>query len=466
MQSDFDNIDRNDNNLAKPFVAFEDAWSALKPELDREAKRRKERKKRIVFFLFSLLIMGLVGGFILKNAKFSSTSIAIKNKSVSPNIKTDNMGNLLPLIVGNTMTKLTSTRKIDKIVKNDQNGNNEISLASGLKVNGNVVKRMDKLSDNVLVLNDKAIRNNRNKLVAKDKRKIADQTFLETKNSPSNNVGLVQNSKVESSPSNNQSSDFKPYVQDDKEVKLKTTKNDSLNHGFHNTALTDSISKVAKLNNNKEVPYHYGVEFGLPIQANMNTLDINGKKQPLSLLIPTFWGSVKLTDKQTLLLRINPYSQFYSNKKTTINISKYETTIQHAATITDNPLSNSYTQVIAINKLIALQTSLSYQYQFTTKLKACFGVGFNLLQGSILENKVIENNMQVKTDNLYGIDRNNKEWKFMKSDFFTANIELAYQLKKAEIGINSVSPIGNVVNTNVENTSFVNIGMFIRWQLK
>ena len=63
------------------------------------------------------------------------------------------------------------------------------------------------------------------------------------------------------------------------------------------------------------------------------------------------------------------------------------------------------------------------------------------------ENKIIKNNSSVTTDNLYRIDENSKEWTLLKSDFINSRLEMIYQLKKIDIGLSMIAPLGTLLST-------------------
>ncbi len=470
MQNNFDNIDKNNNNGEKPIVSFEEAWAALKPALDKEAERRTRRKKRIISFLFSFLVLSLVGGIVLmNNRKLPSSTTSFSEKSALPNIKSNIIGSSLPIIVGNTIIHHHQQNKGTKKSTTLQSENKEGSFSSNVNSNmkaelGNYQqKNKPILTDNQLTEVQKA------KYPLAQKGRMRDNsTSVASKNTPTNHVSIVENNKLSTNLSDTQMLVNQPIVQINKTTSYDkpAIKKDTINQGVRDTTtLANSIAKNEKVKSKRDL-FHFGLEFSVPIQAGINTLDINGAKQPLSLLIPQIWGSLNLTDKQTLLLSVNPYSTYYFNNKTPLNTTTYQTTIQHAATLNNNPESINYEQVVAINKLIVVQAAILYQYQLSSKLKVGVGVGINFLQGAIFKEKIFKNNTLLMTDDMYGIGRNSKEWSLLKSNFMNSRFELSYQFKNADIGLNINTPIGDVVTSTISNTSFFNPNLFLRWRLK
>jgi len=469
MQNNFENIDKNNNNGEKPIVAFEEAWSALKPTLDKEAERRK-RKKRIISFLFSFLLLSLIGGIVLmNNRKLSSSTTVFQGKPALLNIKSNAIVSAMTIIVGSTMVHNNQHNKEIKKSATIQSENKAGSLASTDLANLKSETGIHQLK-NTLILKQNQLSSIHKTafLVEKKGAKLDNSTSLISKNTPSVPVSIVENNKLKTSLSDNNKLVNQSIAQVNKTTinDKSAIKKDTINQGIRDTTtLANSNAKNEKEKSKRKL-FHFGLEFSLPIEAGINTMDINGAKQPLSLLIPQFWGSLNLTDKQTILLAVNPYSSYYFNNKATLNRTSYQTTIQHAAALNSNPESINYEQQVALNKLIAVQASVLYQYQLTSKLKAGVGVGINFLQGAIFKQQITKNNTQLMTDDLYAVNRNGKEWSLLKSNFMNSRFELTYQFKNTDIGLNINTPIGNVVTSSINSPSFINPNLFLRCRLK
>ena len=103
MLDNFDNIDDKRGGCTPPSIPFEQAWAALQPELNKEAARRK-RKRRFLFFLLSFIAIALVGGLVaLKDSKSLTHSLVKSDggRNGQPAVSVI----ALPMVVGKSLVK-------------------------------------------------------------------------------------------------------------------------------------------------------------------------------------------------------------------------------------------------------------------------------------------------------------------------------------------------------------------------
>ena len=433
MLDNFDNIDDKRGEVTLPSIPFEQAWAALQPELDKEAVKRK-RKRRFLFFLLSFIAIVLVGGLVgLKDSKSLTHSFAKSNggRISQPAVSVI----ALPMVVGKSLVK-----KNNNSISSYQN---PIRALSPYRVSHHAISGKEAVVEATNSFNPKSKKN----IPTKDAIKVVNEQI----NANSENQTLASVSKEKEKDLVKST----PIASDT----LTTKKADT-------TQNTTAAKTVKKQKHQKKSLFSYGLQFSVPVQAGVNSLDVNGNKEPLALLIPQVWGSVQIAKKQDLLLLINPYSQYYLNDKIDLSYSKYSATVQRGSNINNAPEKNYYTQVLAVNKLIALQASLVYQYQVSNKIKMGAGISTNFLQGALLENKITKNNSLVTHDSLYGIDRRANEWSLLKNNFFTGRLEGTYQLKNIEIGAALNKTIGGVTNHKLNTTPPLNANVFLRWKIR
>ena len=191
----------------------------------------------------------------------------------------------------------------------------------------------------------------------------------------------------------------------------------------------------------------------MPIHTGINYLDVNAKRQPLSMVIPQVFISKQLSKKSSLLIAAKPYSQYYLNNGAVLSSGNYNVTIQQGSTQNSKAKQYTYQETVGINKLIAIQATLLYQYQLTDKIKIGVGIANNWLESTIIEKKVIVNNATVTSDSLYGIDKTGKEWKQLKPTFLLGKLDVGYQYKKLVFGATESTPLGNITTKEFKGIS-------------
>jgi len=430
MQDNFDEIEENKGGTKQPFVPFEKAWAALQPELDKEAARRK-RKRRFLFFWLSFIAVALIGGLVvLKNGKPVANSFT---KTAAGNKPTPNALVLaVPLVVGKSLVmknhSINKSKNIDAISPYEK------------------WSKQAHYREVVASATASSIFNPKKKTI-----------INETNNDATKQEVATKDGKDATGIQEEKNKDFaiaKPTITSDSAASQKT---DSAKAAV---AVTD------KKKPKKPSRFHFGLQFDVPLHAGVNSLDVNGQREPFSLLIPEVWASINLSKKQNVLFLFSPYSQYYLNNRNAISYNQYQVTIQHATAVNQGPEQINYTQTVALNKLIAVQASMLYQYQASNKIKLGAGISTNFLESALLENKITKNNAQVTKDSLYGIDKKSKEWSALKQNFLTGRIEGAYLFKNIEVGADIIAPVDRVLNEKINKTSWINTNVFLRWQFK
>ena len=505
MQNNFENI-----NDETPFIPFDDVWTSLKPELDKEAARREKRKRRFIFFWFTFIAIGLLagGGLILvkseelkvksENQKVGNQELIVKSEERNKLPETPNNISETPNSISkksNSIAKTsnkeqetskinTGTSNIDKRTSSieKRKSNIEVRTSSNDKRTSSIDKRTSSIDKRTSIIekitssiekrtsntDTRVVKNifenlqqnksvdNENKTVKTKQQEniITNNVKLQTPNNElqnniTNNVKLqTPNNKLQNIITNN--------------VKLQTPNNE-LQNIITNNAKPQTPNKEKQQKQTKNLSY--GLQWNLPLQNGLQYNDINADNKPLVLLIPQFWVS-KQFGKHSLMLGFNPYSQYFVNNKAVASTSNYVATFYSGSQIDNKPDNLHYTEAILFNKLIAVEASLTYQYQLSSKIKIGAGIGNNWVQGALLKNRVIKNNTTITRDSLYGIDKKDAEWSYIKQTFLLGKIELQYQIKKLDIGVSFSKPISNMFNNIEESRTPFNTNLFVRWKLK
>ena len=176
--------------------------------------------------------------------------------------------------------------------------------------------------------------------------------------------------------------------------------------------------------------------------------------------------SKNIGKKSSLLLSFNPNAQYYFNNNAIVDDSKFDIIIHQGSQAGTKPETIVYTETTAFNKLISFETSLMYNYQLSSKIKIGLGISSNWIQGALLQNKVIRNFKQVTRDSLYAVNKDMAAWSYLNSSFMLGKFDVAYKIKKVELGICFNTPVTSIFKTNHPYKSPINTNLFLRWTIK
>ena len=468
MQNNFENI-----NDETPFIPFDDVWTSLKPELDKEAARREKRKRRFIFFWFTFIAISLLAGgglLIVKSEELKVKSDKLNNLSKTPNSisKTPNSIPEIPNSIPKSPNSIPETpNSIPEIPNSIPETPNSIPESlnsipetpnSIPETPNSIAKTSSKEQENSKINTgtsniDKRTSNIEVRISSNDKRTSSVDTRTSRIDTRTSNTDTRVVENIFENLQQNKSVD-----NENQTVKTKQQENNITNNAKPQTPNKEKQQKQTK-------NFSYGLQWNLPLQNGLQYNDINADNKPLLLLIPQFWVS-KQFGKHSLMLGFNPYSQYFVSNKAVASTSNYVVTFYSGSQVDNKPQEIRYTEAVLFNKLIAVEASLTYQYQLSSKIKIGAGIGNNWVQGALLKNRVIKNNTTITRDSLYGIDKKDAEWSYIKQTFLLGKIELQYQIKKLDIGVSFSKPLGNMFNNIEESRTPVNTNLFVRWKLK
>ncbi|MFY7964717.1 MAG: hypothetical protein ACOVO1_07455, partial [Chitinophagaceae bacterium] len=240
------------------------------------------------------------------------------------------------------------------------------------------------------------------------------------------------------------------------ESSVKVTTNNANN----NVAKTPV--KVPKVKVSKNL--HYGLQWNILLPETNSYLDLNAKNKPLTIAIPAFWVSKELNAKSELGLQLNPYSQYTLKSNNVLNKADYSVSILQGSNTT--PTVINYLQTRSLLKAMGVELTLKYTYKINDKFSAAIGVGNTWLNAAVVNDKLIGNSGKSVHDSLYGIAKGFKEWDYLKSSFIIGRVELLYQLKKMQVGVSFVKPMGNIYSFENSNSNPINSRLVLKWKIK
>lgn len=461
----------------KPSIDFSKAWNSLKPELDMEQARREKKKRRFIIFWFSAIAIGLVSGaLLLHNSHSENKNVALKqNTSAVVNTIVQKQNNEANHAETTNQKNLSNTKSVEysSSTKNFTAQQNIFSAQEKEKVAQQNISSTKALQ-----------------LTAQQKKSSAQQNYFSSKNNkPSelqkksatevtdfvnqkNELTALQNiSTVQAIKSiEKQQFEEKTNISIANNNQIQTTKSEqkkenintaiAANKGTANTATTNKNL----VNNKTHKTISYGLQFNLPIVSSLNTLDANAENNIAAILIPTIWIQKTISKKYSLQLFANPYANYYVNNKAIINNTQINTVTQQATQ--SLPQQNSYTQTLAVNKLVGLEAGLMAQHKMTERFNIGLGFSYFATQSMLLKNIIIKDKSTTIKNDIYSVGRSNSNWQSLQANFLMARFELNYQFKKLNAGLSFSKPLSNIFNDIELSKTPVNTNLFLRWKIK
>ena len=439
MQNNLEN--RNEPDGMNPTISFEKAWASLQPQLDKEAERRKKKRRRVLFFWLSIIAVGLVSGLVSLNANRGGNAIVGKSNVPHGILKPNtSSASIVPTIVRIGLAK-------------DKHISGKTVIASGndkLRIIPNSNTQKEVVTNKVYGTIDN--------IQSKEKIEIK-----KTEVALNKEIAITEKTK--------NGDEAKPIAVS--KLINDTTSVASAKSSIDTLKKVDStVDKKALAKDNKKSKkellkgIHFGLQFNAPIHAGINTLDVNAKKQPLSMFIPQVFVSKQLSKKSSLYISATPYAQFYLNNSVVLSSGTYNVTVQQGSTQDSKPKQYVYRETVGINKLITIEATIGYQYQLSKRIKLGVGIANNWLQGALLQTKVTMNGSTITRDSLYGNNHSGRDWKQLQSSFLLGKLEVGYQYKSLEAGAVVSMPLGNIATNGVQYKTPINTNLFVRWNLK
>lgn len=461
----------------KPSIDFSKAWNSLKPELDMEQARREKKKRRFIIFWFSAIAIGLVSGaLLLHNSHSENKNIALKqNTSAVVNTIVQKQNNEANHAETTNQKNLSNTKSVEysSSTKNFTAQQNIFSAQEKEKVAQQNISSTKALQLTAQQKKSSAQQNyfssKNNKPSELQKKSATEVTdFVNRKNELTalQNISTVQAiksiEKQQFEEKTNSSIANHNQIQTIKTEQKKENTNTAI-VANNETANTATTSKNL-VNNKTPKTISYGLQFNLPIVSSLNTLDANAENNIASILIPTIWIQKTISKKYSLQLFANPYANYYVNNKAIINNTQINTVTQQATQLL--PQQNSYTQTLAVNKLVGLEAGLMAQHKITERFNIGLGFSYFATQSMLLKNIIIKDKSTTIKNDIYSVGKSNSDWQSLQANFLMARFELNYQFKKLNAGLSFSKPLSNIFNNIELSKTPVNTNLFVRWKIK
>lgn len=474
-----------------------EAWQKMKDLLDAEMPvttgNNKNNNSRYSAFLLILLIGGC-GVYRLLEHNKTSTSISkndiVSNEAGQQNVRTNNTKN---------REANEGVKKLDTAFKKTEavNSNDDYKKAEALPSEKNIATYKSTTHhvsyvgvNKTSTANTYVIPGERTSLPVEQKldRRIAGSKSVSTNNVAIDNKKELRGANLMASMyrnENNEGSNKNALAKSKvgSEDLIKDDDSSTLPRKEYNTERTNPAiekenietksnlaiekrSKVVKVESKKIL--HYGLEWGTPLPFNNNTffIEANAKKQPLTILIPSVWISKQVSKNSSVFLSVNPYSQYLLNNTSTVQSRNYSISSVSASGIDQPAHTVNIAQTYSLDKVIGVEAVLQYVYQLSNRWSLGVGLGNTFTNTALLSEEVTKNKTEVIKDSLYGVIKTDKDWKYIKNNFFSGKVNVAYNFKRYQIGASLMKPLTSVYISGETKQSPLNMQLFLRWMWK
>ncbi len=450
---------------SEPSFPAGEAWKSMQDVLDKEMPVEQKRKKRFAFFWFLPFIIA-AGGIFLYNNNHSDTSKILANNDIEKNT-------LIP------------TKTVNETVTNNESNNNQTNLLLDNISKENTQKNNTETSNLSL--------DNTSNLSKSIKINASNKTQLQKQFSNNNNSFSYKINKGKQFANRISFSDLRAMKIDKGEI-INTSKDVTINLAdFSNKSSAESIASIESSENSEsknsalkessntsentlaktpvKVPknkmsnaLHYGLQWNVLLPQANSYLDYNAKSQPLSVVIPEFWVSKNIGLKGEIGLQLNPYSQYTLHSNNVLASNNYSLSILQGSTTSSTTLN--YVQTRSLLKAMGVELTAKYTYHLNKNFSLAFGIGNNWLNAAVVNDRILGKNDKLVHDSSYGIARGFSDWNYLKSSFIVGRFELLYQLKKLQLGLAFVKPLGDIYNFSNTNKNPINARLVLRWKIK
>lgn len=448
-------------HYSEPSFPASEAWKAMQDVLDKEMPIEQKRKKRFAFFWFLPFVIVAGGIYLYSNhTKIFTKNNVEKNRLQSSNSKNEiginnELNNHQENLLSNNISKENYQKNIVETetlsIINSSNLSKSIKVKSANKTQSQKQYSNNKNSLSYKTNNGKQFVNRTSFNDLRAMKIDRGETVNTSKDLTKNLADILNNSSVQSTASIESSE-----TNEEKNTTLKTHLNTA------NIALAKTPVKVPK--NKLSNALHYGLQWNILLPQSNSYLDYNAKSQPLSVVIPEFWVSKNIGLKGEIALQLNPYSQYTLRSNNVLASNNYSVSILQGSTT--SPTTLSYVQTRSLLKAMGVELTAKYTYHLNKNFSLALGVGNNWLNAAVVNDRILGVNDKLVQDSMYGIAKGFNDWNYLKSSFLVGRFELLYQLKKLQLGLAFVKPLGDIYSFTNTNKNPINIRLVLRWKIK
>lgn len=178
-----------------------------------------------------------------------------------------------------------------------------------------------------------------------------------------------------------------------------------------------------------------------------------------TLLIPGIWIGKNLNNGSMLMLKVNPYNQYFGNNQK----------IDSSSTIKSDTSGNVTKNIHHLNlsKTSGMSAGLQYVHPFTSKWSVGMGAQIYWQNKALLNAQTINSrDGKVLSDSLIRIGKTSENWKLLQPYFIAGNIEVLYSWQKLQFGAGLIIPVTSMTNAPENKNRPINGQLLIRWKIK
>ena len=183
----------------------------------------------------------------------------------------------------------------------------------------------------------------------------------------------------------------------------------------------------------------------------------NKSNQFYTLFIPGIWIEKKLNNGNGIMLKFNPYSQYFGNNKE----------ITHSATsLSDSLGTTKFIHTISLVKISGMSGGLQYNQRIYDKLSIGIGANIYWQNRALLNNIVRDSAKIIMGDSLYSVKETSNEGKYLNLYFVTANLKVLYSWRMFQFGGGISIPVTSMTGISDRKIRPVSGQLVFRWKLK
>ena len=178
-----------------------------------------------------------------------------------------------------------------------------------------------------------------------------------------------------------------------------------------------------------------------------------------NLLIPGIWIGKVLNNGNMLMLKVNPYNQYFGN------VQK----IDSSGTVRTDSIGNRIGRIENINllKTSGMSAGLQYVQQINKEWSVGLGTQIYWQKKALLDIQTINaRDGKILGDSLLRIGRTSDNRNLMQPYFITGNLEVLYSWKKLQFGAAVMIPLTSLIRNAEQKPKPLNGQLLIRWKIK
>lgn len=407
--------------LPTPDVSADDAWQQMHQLLVQHhltAKPNKDKRRRLLWFCLLLLISisGVIAYFFFNN----NPGLLYEHKTVADKQNTD---------TGNS----------NKTLLNEIQKSKQASFGNAFANSGSNNKK----------LKDFPLHTRNNNFINIDKPV---------------NLALIVDSNVIITSINNQQADtissftFQDlnFVKRDKEITLLPATTDSIGNNTKNEVLVNRKNKKNEKQNKikPELGLPWNIDFSLTNNSHYFSSYNNKGDQYYMWLLPSLKAGININDKQSISIIVNPYKQQFAGNKI-MHIQK-----PWIASVEPDVVTR-------LIKSRGINLGLQYNRSIIKKLSVNIGGSYTFQQNALTLEQSVENfSGNIISERIYGTDKKDKAFQYLKPSYLSGDASLQYNFKKFDVGAGVTVPLNNLAADKQYLVRPVNGELFLRYRFK